>query len=478
VPRNPPSSDAGAFGVAGWVARLASGVVALERSTQASFKHRGRVRQDAILATIDRIDGAAHGTGREADPEGIGLVTYEPRSLLGAPDAADPERLDDVTRALLTHADEALTRGPYAVTNKTTLPPSRDAHDYWHPAPYWWPDPSTRSGLPYVKRDGERVPGTRMYEPDSVRYDRTSLQRCFDDATALALAGEITDGERYRTHAAGLLRAWFLERDTAMRPHLRYAQVRMGHNRNVGYGSGIIELKDVYYALDAVRLLARSGALSGADVAGLQAWFEAYRVWLVGSEQGRSERSAQNNHGTYYDLQLAAIDAFLGDTSALRDGFLRAEGRIAQQVDALGEQPHERARPISAHYYLFNAQGWLNLLSVGARFGFVPATLDVRPYDRLARAVRRVFEHADAGWPHPQRGSVDWDRLAPLASTALRLGHAELVPARWRDATAGAWRAMRPTFDPHDGIAPYWNLAWRVAPLERGRDAASFVEHA
>ena len=37
-----------------------------------------------------------------------------------------------------------------------------------------------------------------------------------------------------------------------MTPHLSYAQVRMGHDGNAGSKSGIIEMKDLYYYLDAV----------------------------------------------------------------------------------------------------------------------------------------------------------------------------------------------------------------------------------
>src|SRR5690606_28666853 len=107
--------------------------------------------------------------------------------------------------------DGALERGPYSVVDKTTLPPSGDARDYWHPAPYWWPDPARPDGLPYVWRDGERVPGTRMYEPESERYDRTRLQRLFDDTTVLALAWAVGERREHVEHAARLVQAWFVD---------------------------------------------------------------------------------------------------------------------------------------------------------------------------------------------------------------------------------------------------------------------------
>ena len=77
-----------------------------------------------------------------------------------------------------------------------------------------------------------------------------------------------------------------------MTPHLRYAQVRRGWNRAEGGGTGIIELKDLYYFLDAVRLLdARRARSSRAVEQGSSAWLGAYLGWLETSPQGARERA-------------------------------------------------------------------------------------------------------------------------------------------------------------------------------------------
>ena len=52
-------------------------------------------------------------------------------------------------------ADASLIVGPFSVMHKKLTPPSGDKHDYMSFAPYWWPDPSTPDGLPYIRRDGE-----------------------------------------------------------------------------------------------------------------------------------------------------------------------------------------------------------------------------------------------------------------------------------------------------------------------------------
>ena len=60
--------------------------------------------------------------------------------------------------ALVARAEEALSLGPFSVMDKTFMPPSGDKHDYASLGTYWWPDPSSPDGLPYVRRDGEVNP--------------------------------------------------------------------------------------------------------------------------------------------------------------------------------------------------------------------------------------------------------------------------------------------------------------------------------
>src|SRR5690606_21496370 len=113
-------------------------------------------------------------------------------------------------------------------------------------------------GLPYIYKDGERVPGTRMYEAQSSKYDRTAIQKVFDETTALALAGNVFSNHAYTEKSAKLIRCWFIDKKTAMNPHLTYSQVVMGKNKNPGTPSGLIETKDMYFFLDAVRLVRKS----------------------------------------------------------------------------------------------------------------------------------------------------------------------------------------------------------------------------
>jgi hypothetical protein len=58
----------------------------------------------------------------------------------------------------VTDADRALEMEPVSVVQKAVTPPSGDKHDYMSQAPYWWPDPASADGKPYIRRDGERNP--------------------------------------------------------------------------------------------------------------------------------------------------------------------------------------------------------------------------------------------------------------------------------------------------------------------------------
>lgn len=451
-PRRAGAREAGQFGVVGWVARLSSGVPALEQEGRASFVDRGVARNTAIISTIDHVDHLV----REEPDDLHGLAFYSSLALEQAAAAlrgGSKEGLATVAERIIEDAKEALTRGPYSVVDKTTLPPSADPHDYWHPAPYYWPDPNKRDGIPYISRDGLRVPGTRLYEPDSDRYDRTRLQLMFDGTTALALGWALTGREDFARHGAQLVRSWFLDPATRMNPHLRYAQVRRGHNKDLGSPSGIIELKDFYYFLDAVRLLERSGAFSENDTAALKEWMQQYLDWLETSSQGKKECSARNNHGTYFDLHTAAVNSYLGNCRKLQHIFLRAQSRISQQFTVLGEQPEEMVRSLTQHYCFFNLQGWFNILLLARAHGFCLK----QTHTRLGAAFDWLLGQDLSNWPYEQIEPFDGDRLLPLALAAQRL---ELVAldTSGLDHVGMDFHSAKPIFHPHDAVQPYWNL--------------------
>ncbi len=449
-PRRPRSPDVEQVGSAGWVARLFSGVQNLEESGKNGMMRRGVARREAILNAV--FDTSRRVRGAAADP--CGLAFYSTAALDAARDGLHGGDMPGrIAAEIVAEAERTLGVGPWSVLDKSLVAPSGDRHDYCSPAPYWWPDPQQPDGMPYVYRDGMRAPAAELFSPESGQFDRSRLLLMFDGTTSLALGWYLTGRQDFAAHGAALVRAWFIDPATRMSPHLRYAQVRLGHNGNAGNRYGIIEFKDVYYFLDAVRLLERSGAFTEDERVRLRLWFYSYLLWLWNSDQGKEERAAKNNHGTYYDLQVAAIQSFLGDSGGLGRSFLRAMTRIRQQFTVGGQQPFEADRSITKHYVYFNLQGWLNFFRILEGSGFCEVDCSNEPYPRLAAALAEVSRLADQAWPHRQDIPFDDARLHPLLAAAARLG---LIAEGAPTATGG-----RARFDPLSGVAPFWQLALR-----------------
>jgi hypothetical protein len=366
---------------------------------------------------------------------------------------------------LVARAEQSLTKPLYSVIDKTTLPPSGDPHDYWSVAPYWWPNPNTPDGLPYVWRDGQRVPGTVFGEPGSEQFDRTALQAMIDDTTIAALAGYFRPDARYLHRGAQRLRRWFLDPATSMNPHLSYAQVRRGHGGDQGFAPAIIDAKDLYYLLDAARLLAWEGALTTADVAGLREWFAQYRQWLRHSPQGRAARAATNNVGTWYSVQLMAIDIYLGDDSGLAQTLQHVNGWVSRQFGSDGSQPEELTRTLPLHYSIFNLQGWIALAAMARRAGQSLWTAVLTQGSSIAAAARsllgRLAESApNEPAPNEPISAADRERLVVLAHELALARPDFALPASLDDHERDPCR-VRQVFTGTEGIRPFWLLGYR-----------------
>lgn len=296
----------------------------------------------------------------EKEPSGLSTIYWESSQLAKANRQAEnpDEKLRQTLALLRRNADEALDRGPYSVTFKKDVPPSGDKHDYMSFGPYWWPNPDTADGLPYVRRDGRVNVKLRR------RGDRNQIGQLFEDVETLALAYFFFKEEPYANHALKLIHTWFLDPNTRMNPHLDYGQAVPG--RNVGRGAGIIDSRGFIKLLDALSLLSSSHAYQSMDKLQLQQWFSDYLRWLRTSDLGKEEASAENNHGSWYAAQTARIALFVGERDVAKDIVERVQKkRIPRQFLPDGRQPAELKRTQSLHYSFFNVEA----LSVVARVG-------------------------------------------------------------------------------------------------------------
>ena len=439
--------EAGKYYYGGWVARLSSG--ALESENVSNLRPLSRI--NGIVRMLSSLDEQVLRKKLHQDD----LVYYDETVLSIARLAwqRGEHGVSEVIGGLLGTAESLLGAGPYSVLDKTSIPPSGDPHDYLNPAPYWWRDPNQPDSTAQ-RQDGKRLPENEMYSPESNKYDRTCLQLTIDHTVQLALAWYFTGDERYAERAAVLIRTWFLDPVTRMNPHLKYAQIRLGEqNEQLGYG--IIDSKDLYYFLDAVRLVFRSGKLADAEQKQFRQWCREFLVWLLNSPQGKRVFMAQNNQGTYYDLQVASLAAFLDDTQTLLQVLRVSSMRAAQQFQTDGSQPEELKRTNSLHYCAFNLQGWASLARIAR-----PAEMDLwntstRDGGCPALGLSWILSFPQGEWPHQQDSAFDYDRLTLLRYLAGSMS----VDGNTKPGTAAiAKYEIKPVFHPYVGVQPYWSL--------------------
>src|SRR2546423_3195908 len=313
-------------------------------------------------------------------------------------------------------AQRALGEGPFSIVNKAVTPPSGDKHDYTSQAPYFWPDPKSPNGLPYIRRDGERNPELNKIT------DHHSLDQIEATTETLALAYYFKGDEAYATKAVELLRAFFLDPGTRMNPNLEYAQFIPGVN--TGRGIGLIETRGLTRIVDAIGLLAGSKALTNDEERVLRNWFGQFLQWMLDSKNGREEAAAKNNHGTYYDLQVVSYALFVGRKDLARQILEQArEKRIATQIEPDGRQPLELARTKGWSYSNGNLDGVTELATLGARVGV--DLWNFQTHD--GRSIRKALDFltpiaiGEKKWQYQELGGVKPESLFPLMRRARRV---------------------------------------------------------
>ena len=246
---------------------------------------------------------------------------------------------------LLKDADKLLNYLPVSVMGKTDLPPSGDKHDYMSLAPYWWPNPATANGLPYIRKDGEINPEVKNYP------DKEHMPVLCEHINLLALAYYFSQDEKYAKHASKLLQVWFLDPATKMNPNLKYGQAVKGVVE--GRAEGLIDTRQFIFVIDGINLIKTSKYWTAQNQKEMKAWFADFLNWIQTSDIGKDEMNAPNNHGVWYDAQTLAIALYVDSTNLANKIVQRAANRLDLQQDSNGFFPLELARTTSFHYSAF-----------------------------------------------------------------------------------------------------------------------------
>ena len=256
---------------------------------------------------------------------------------------------------LIEKADQWLKAKPVSVTDNKVIPPSGDPRDYMSFGPYWWPNPDTKNGLPYIRRDGEINPAARDQGSD---FD--CLNEFIDAVEYMSLAYYFKNDERYAKKAVEFLDTFFLNERKRMNPNMKFAEAIPG--RTNGRSLGIIDTRKFASVIDSIQLIKNSDSLSSKQYDALQQWFSAFLDWLIESPFGNAESAAPNNHGTFYDVQVVSIALFIGKRDlAKKTATAALTKRVRAHIEIDGSQPKELVRTNAYSYSMINLRGIFRL---------------------------------------------------------------------------------------------------------------------
>jgi acetyl esterase/lipase len=327
----------------------------------------------------------------------------------------DVQTLDAV--AVAHNAREALKVPIVTVVDKGRPSPTGDAHDYVSYGRYWWPNPASSNGLPFVRRDGH---------PNRAQMDlgdQARLWRMTKTVATLAQAWQVNHCDECARRAGDWIRAWFVTLATRVNPTFEYAQIRRGHSGNHGSASGLIDTRDFIHLVDALRMLHGSPAFAGDDEAKVRQWFADYLHWLATSKNGQHEHAAGNNHGAWMLSQLISISRYLDRDNEARDFAREDFSRIEKQFASDGSQPLEIARADGLGYCVFNLEAQFTVAKLAAPLGVDLWNYTATNGASLHRGLEFLIPYntAPETWPHSQLKKLKPGFLKPLLAQAAQI---------------------------------------------------------
>lgn len=258
-------------------------------------------------------------------------------------------------KLILGIANENLDSKIKTITSVESTMGPEYKHDYFSEGPYWWPNPENPDGS-YIRHDGKR-------NPDRFVEHKNLHMKFYRALTSLAISAWMTGEKKYAERAEEFINAWWINPETKMAPHLKYAQ--MIRNKNTIRGVGIIETHRYVGLIESLILLKSTGMLNPATIEGMDKWWNEYYTWLTESEWGIDEEERGNNHSSWWAAQAATIAEYLGKREDLKKYFEYGKHFLVdRQITEDCEQPLEDERTLSLNYNVFNLDALSFLASV------------------------------------------------------------------------------------------------------------------
>lgn len=312
--------------------------------------------------------------------------------------------LSEVLTKLVHQADSIINLPVRSVIEKNAIPPSGDKNDYLSRGTYWWPNPETSTGLPYIRKDGQINP-----EVSGIR-DFHYMIELNNSIKVLGLAYYYTQDDKYVINALERLRTWFLNPSTKMNPNLNHSQVIPGVSD--GRADGLIDTRTFIDLIDGIQLMSTSIDFPKKDLDGLKMWFKDYLEWMTTSDIGVQASEFTNNIGTAYYMQVLAYSLFTGDKRMTHKTIKGPiDNLIDVQFDSEGKQVEEISRTRSWNYTLANLSYWFTIARLSEHVG-------INLWDHRTasgKSIRSGYEwtkqFADGQkWPYQQITRTDFSK--------------------------------------------------------------------
>lgn len=302
-------------------------------------------------------------------------------------------------QVLKSQAMEMLKLEPPSVMDKKNPPPSGDMHDYTSLGPYWWPDPESKDGLPYIRKDG-------VVNPERVQFDKVPGATMAEAVKAFTLMYYFTGDEKFAQKSAEFLKVWFVNPETRMNPNMNYGQFIPG--RSDGRSVGIIESRNFVFLTEYELLLKKSAHWTEEDHLQFKSWMTEFLGWLVKSDLGQQEQARANNHGSWCDFQLLALSQYCGNSEVGRKIAASIQSnRLDKQINDDGAQPEELERTKSYSYSVFNLSALVRIAILAENYG-----IDLSHHHGESSALKAAIDYllpfslGESTWEHTQITSM------------------------------------------------------------------------
>lgn len=312
----------------------------------------------------------------------------------------------EASKYLIRSADKELNKTIAAVVDKKTTPPSGDKHDYLSQGRYWWPNPKTADGLPFIRKDG-------VVNPEIEDFDRGALGWMARSIKNLSLAYYFTSDEKYASKAVENLRIWFINKETKMNPNMNFGQTIPGKLDGKGRGEGVLDTYSFVEMLDGIELLKNSRKFTTDDNKAIMEWFTTYLDWMLTSNIGNEENAAKNNHGTAFDIQATRYALFVGKEDIATKIITEFPARrLFTQIQPDGSQPFELARTTALGYSVYNLTHFLDMSCMAKSLDFDLFNAKSPDGRSITQAIDFLVQYI--GKPQsefPYKQIKDWDAV-------------------------------------------------------------------